>query len=792
MRALLLLFFISISQLSYAQTGIIRGVVSDRLSSETLPGATILLSDSSNSGVSSDSNGSFRFESIPYGRYSIQISFIGYFPITISNIDVIPGRDAIIKIELEESTTNLEEVNIVANNEKTKALNTMSAVSSQTFSVEESMRFAGARNDVARMATNYAGVSAANDANNDIVIRGNSPNGLLFRLEGADIPNPNHFGQVGATGGPVSILNNNVLANSDFITSAFPSNYGNALSGVFDLNMRSGNSEKFSFLGQIGFNGLEFGAEGPISRKKGSSFLIYYRYSTLGLFHAIGIDFGTGSSIPQYQDLSFKVDLPTKKAGNFSIFTVLGSSYVEFKNSEITEKDDDLYSQNLQDIKSGTKNANIGLNHRILLSKKTLLKTTVWWSLLETTNDVDSFDVDIREPFDFYAGKLANLYLGINTYINHKFTSHLLLQGGIEVINKGFNFQDSVYYAPTNRYNTITDDKGSTVSIQPYITLQWKPGVKWKINMGLHANILSLSSQSSIEPRLGINYLLNESNSFSAGYGLHSQSAPIHLYFSKSRLDNDEYIAPNMGIDFVKSHHFVLGYSHRFSSIMQFKTEVYYQALYDVLVDFYSSSYSSINTGSSFSVAPDTLVNKGIGRNTGIEFTLEKFMNKGRYFMFTASFYDAKYTGSDGIERDNAFNGNYTLNALGGQEIELNKKRPRESRKKIYYVILDAKATFAGGNRYTPVDIDQSQMEGRQVYDDDMAFSKQFDPYFRLDIRAGIKILGEKTTQEMVLDIQNVTNNKNPYSANYNVQTGEEYFTYQLGLFPVFQFRIYF
>jgi hypothetical protein len=148
------------------------------------------------------------------------------------------------------------------------------------------------------MASNFAGVSGANDARNDIIIRGNSPSGLLWQLEGLNIPNPNHFGSLSSTGGPVSMLNNNVLDKSDFMTSAFPAQYGNALSGVFDLSLRNGNNEKYEFLGQVGFNGFELGAEGPFSKNSKSSFLINYRYSTLALFQQIGINFGTGSATP--------------------------------------------------------------------------------------------------------------------------------------------------------------------------------------------------------------------------------------------------------------------------------------------------------------------------------------------------------------------------------------------------------------------------------------------------------------------------------------------------------------
>ena len=126
------------------------------------------------------------------------------------------------------------------------------------------------------MAANYAGVSGTNDSRNDIIIRGNSPIGILWRLNGIDIPNPNHFGNAGTTGGPISILNNNTLGNSDFITGAFAADYGNATSGVFDLKMREGNNEKKEFTAQIGFNGFELGAEGPFSKKEFSEYFHYF------------------------------------------------------------------------------------------------------------------------------------------------------------------------------------------------------------------------------------------------------------------------------------------------------------------------------------------------------------------------------------------------------------------------------------------------------------------------------------------------------------------------------------
>ena len=771
--------------------GLIRGTVMDNATQATLPGATVVLLNHDNVGTTTDINGKFRLEGLAYSRYSIQVSFIGYKAVTLNNLDVLPGKEVVLNIELEESLINLNEVQIVAENDKTQSLNPLATVSSQTFSVDESMRFAGARNDVSRMATNYAGVAATNDANNDIVIRGNSPNSLIFRLEGADIPNPNHFGQSGATGGPVSMLNNNVLANSEFFTGAFPANYGNALSGVFDLNMRNGNDEKYEFLGQIGFNGIELGAEGPISKKSGSSFLINYRYSTLAFFKLAGINFGTGTAVPEYQDLNFKFNFPTKKAGTFALFGVLGDSYIEFNNSEDTSSTD-FYSQQQQNIISGTKNATIGLNHKILLGKNTVLKSTIWWSYIQNKNDVDTFDLEVREPFDYYDGVVKNQYLGANIYVNHKLGPKNFFQLGIEAIINDFDFDDSVYYASDAVYRPVTNSTGNTNLIQPYFTWQFKPGVKWKINAGVHASYLALNNNYSVEPRAGVSYQLNESNSLNFGYGLHSQSPAIRSLFSETYLSDGTKVQPNKDLDFTKSNQFVLGYQHVFSSILHFKTEVYYQQISNAVTNANIGSYSALNTGSFFSIAPDSLSNDGTGRNTGMEFTFEQFMNNGSYYLVTVSLFDSKYTASDDIERNTAFNGNYIINALGGKEFELNKKTPRADRKRIMYIVADSKVTFAGGNRYTPIDLEASQAQGSVVYDTYNAYSLRLDPYFRWDLRLGFKMLGKKTTQEWTIDIQNLTNRKNPYSVSYNAETGEEILVTQLGLFPVFQYRIYF
>ena len=331
MRALFLtLCFSLLGLVSWAQlTQTIRGRVVDKDSKQPLIGANVVIVNSDPFiGNTADVEGYFKLEGIPIGRVAVKVSFIGYEEVLLPSVELNSSKEAVLQIEMQESAILGEEVVVTADRDKTETLNQMATVSARTFSVEESQRYAGSLNDVSRMAQNFAGVGIVNDQRNDLIIRGNSSFGVLYRLEGIDIPNPNHFSFQGSTGGPISILNNNVLSNSDFFTGAFPAEYGNAYAGAFDLHLRNGNDEKHEFLGQIGFNGAELMAEGPLSRKSRASYLVNYRYSTLELFKVMGLSFGT-VAVPQYQDGNFHINLPDKH-GKWDIFGLAGISNIAF------------------------------------------------------------------------------------------------------------------------------------------------------------------------------------------------------------------------------------------------------------------------------------------------------------------------------------------------------------------------------------------------------------------------------------------------------------------------------
>ena len=515
----------------FAQTQTIRGVVTDQESRMPIIGAAVVVVGSDPIiGTTTDIDGKFKLPKVEVGRVDLEVTYLGYSPRTFSGLVLQAGKELVLNVQMQEMVVKQDEVVVTATKRKDEVLNTMTTVSARVFSTEEAERYAGTRNDVSRMATNFAGVRGANDATNDIVIRGNSPTGLLWRLEEIDIPNPNHFGNLGSTGGPVSMLNSNVLSNSDFLTGAFPSEYGNGISGVFDLKMRHGNNEKHEFLAQIGFNGLEVGAEGPFSRKSGASYLLNIRYSTLALFALGGVDFGTGDAIPEYSDMSFKARIPTKKAGIFSVFGMGGISSIEFIASEAEDDASNFYSQGGLDIYDKTMTGVVGMSHIYLFKDASYIKTVVSGSTLLNQDVIDSVDIN-RNPTEWYKQDFQDHRFQGLMYYKKKFSAKHNLKVGNRTTVFYSVLKDSAFVPSWNDYQTLTDFDGVTALIQPFAQWQWRWNDSWTMNTGLHGQVLTLNGSYAIEPRWGLQWKVNPRHKLSLAYGLHSQMVALDQYF---------------------------------------------------------------------------------------------------------------------------------------------------------------------------------------------------------------------------------------------------------------------
>ncbi len=772
---------------SQPPTQTIRGKVIDQASHQPLIGAeVVVLGTSPLQGTTTDSTGHFKLKDISIGRYDIKFNYLGYKKKVHPNIQVTAGKEVVLEVSLQEKIYTTKEIEVTAEKDKKEALNELAPVSARQFTVEETNRFAGTRTDPSRMVSNYAGVTTANDARNDIIVRGNSPVGVLWRLEGFDIPNPNHFSTQGATGGPISILNNNLLDNSDFFSGAFPAEYGNRTAAVFDLQMREGNNQQMEYTGQVGINGFEVGVEGPISKKQGSSFLIHYRYSTLEVFDMLGIRFGP-SGIPRYQDLSFKVNLPTTNYGNFSLIGVGGKSDIQLLDSE-QDSTDWTFTSSGEDIIYGSDMGMIGLKHSFSYSSDLYGKGGIALSASNFRIQVDTFGAARQDKFTTYENTSVEGKASAYYTLTKKFNAQHTLQGGIRFQRLFFDYEEKYFHRGYNTYIDLLHEEGGTYLLQSHLHWKYRLTEKLTLNNGLHYQHFTLNNSQMIEPRAGLEWELHPHHQLSAGYGLHSQTQPLLFYFMEFYdPQRREYLQPNDELGFTKSHHFVAGYDYSISRHLRLKTEVYYQHLYDVPVKGDEESYfSMLNVGTDLEGMPhvDSLVNKGTGNNYGIELTLEKFFSEHYYFLITGSLYKSQYTGSDDIQRPTNFDGRYTLNLLGGYEV------PLGGADKV--LGINIKYALAGGNRYIPIDLEASRQAGQTVYKEEEAYKKQFKPYSRLDLKADFQFEHKNITQSWFVTVENVLDRKNVLRRVFVPETGKIKTDYQLGLFPYGGYRINF
>ena len=780
MRLLFILLLSPLLSFSQNNTQNIRGVVSDKLSQMPIKGATVQIV-SLQIETTTDSLGKYILSNIAPDRYEIKITCNAYKTITIPNVVISSGKEVILDIAMEDEFKKLGQAYVNGGN-KASTINKFASASARSFSMEEVNRYAGGRGDPARLVANFAGVSAPDDSRNDIVIRGNSPVGVLWRIDGLNVTNPNHFAAVGTTGGAVSALNTNLLKSSDFFTSAFPAEYGNAISGVFDLGFRNGNNKKRETTLQMGvITGIEATTEGPFSKKSDASYLIGYRYALAGVAQKLGVNIGT-TATPTYQDLSFKFNSGNSKLGRISLFGILASSSINIGGGSSNT----LYGNGNQ-VDFASKIGILGFNHFKQFSKKSYLSSNLGVSYSSADQSSYDFDRMTNENYIREVNNVAKTNYNVNTAYNTKINSRLFVKVGLQDEIIALN----LYYKTKNNiiepYKQIWDYNSYTNLAQAFAVLKYNITDKLTLNAGLHAQVFLLNNSKAFEPRLGLIYNISNKSSFNFAFGQHAQMQPINVYFLQTTDAGGNISYNNKNLDFTKSKHYVLAYNFTPSKNWRLKSEVYYQSIYNVPVTISSSTYSMLNTGSTFKTdLQDSLVNTGTGKNLGIELTIEKFFSKGYYGLFTSSIYSSKYTGSDGIERNTAFNGRYVFNFLAGKEwkVGLNKKNKFSS---------DIKFTNAGGRAYTPIDITSSNLTGREQLSSN-AYSSYYATYYRLDIKAGYTFNSSKRklSHTISLDLQNVTNHKNVFSQNYDQRNQTLSTTYQLGFFPNLVYKMQF
>jgi hypothetical protein len=630
--------------------------------------------------------------------------------------------------------------------------------------------------DPARMAQVFAGVNGNDDSTNEIIIRGNAPSWMQWRLEGVEIPSPNHFAEEGYSSGAVSILSTNMIGVSDFYTGAFPAEYGSALSGVFDIKFRNGNNQQREYAFQAGLLGVDFSAEGPFKKGYGGSYLINYRYSTFSILDNLNVEISQ-NALPSYQDLAYKVNLPTKKAGTFSFWAIGGLA-----------DDDEHYlpdSSSNENPENGYRDFTktgmyaIGVSHTIFPDDQSYIKTVVSHSMSSSSEHFFRMD-SLGNLHTEYYDELQKTALRISTLYNRKISSKLTMRTGLALNSLNYNYFSE--QANEDRVlNAFLNTEGQSRLFQGYLQGKYKYSDKIIFTAGLHYAYFQLSNDHSIEPRLGLTVRLPKRQQLSFGFGHHSQNENLPVYFVEQKGSDGTVFRPNLSLEMTRSTHYVMGYDKMLGKDWNVQVEAYYQDINKLPVPdnpdkYWAPIFGGVNPN-------DTLANIGEGRNYGLELTVQKFFTDGFYFLSTLSLYDSKYKPADGQWRDTKYNSNFIFNLVGGKEI-------RWGQNKLFG--FNARILWNGGKRTSPIDLEESIQQGQTIVKMEELYSTTARDYFRIDLGLNIHFFKERSEHVISLDIQNLTNRLNTWTHYYNPETEAIQDYYMAGLIPILNYRVEF
>ena len=757
------------------QAETLRGTVKDAITGEALIGATVKIVELDNVAAVSDIDGNYRISLSKSGRYTIEANYIGYEPSVMKEILISGAKEVVIDITLRENSTELKEVVVKPRVNKEATVNPAVLTGGVMLSMEEASRFAGGYNDPARLVMSFAGVSGEADGSG-LSIHGSAPERMQYRIEGVEVFTPNHFNDTWNAGfGLVSALNSNVIGNSDFFTSTFNANYNNALSGVFDVKMRPGNNAKHENILQVGTVSEELTLEGPISRKSNSSYIVNYRYGFSSLVDRLDLMDTDGAHV-NFQDFSFKLLFPTKHAGTFSLF---GLGFYDTTWDERMKLEDMHSAYDASDTDAKVMQLLGGVSHKIHLGNKWTWRTTAAYNMqhlkcdmyyygLKRTNGVIDHPLAYEEPeqkYLFSNQKVNEDRVLFNTELSKQLSDKWLTQFGGEYSHRFFNLSyqsvDQLYaqLSTMREYTKMKDNTGlANLFWQNLITLS----DHFSLSVGVAGNYFLLSKDLSVEPRVSMKWDLDEKNSLSMGYGLHSMVEKLDAYFYRDAAGN----LANKDLGLSKAHHLHATYTHKFTPNLTLRMNGYFEYGFDTPVGINGSTYCVTNRYYFYTDEP--LANKGNTRNYGGDVTLEHYMSHGFFGQTNFSLYKSQYRGEDKVWRNQLYDRGFMFKILGGKEWMLGKN----------VLNVSAKYSIQGGLRYTPIDVDQMRanvaagiIDDNPIYKDNEAFSERFDPTGIVDLTVSYKINKRKVSHTIAFEGLNILGTKTPQYQRFDLGT---------------------
>lgn len=755
--------------IAQSPTQAIRGTVIDKDSRQPLVGAAVVVLDvQPQMGNITDPDGFFVIEKVPVGRHKIRVSMVGYNAFLSDNIDINSAKELVLNIELIESATTMQEMIVKAYNPTNQPINELAVVSTRSFSVEETQRAAAAANDPSRMAMGFPGVQPVRDSRSDIVIRGNASFGMMWRLEGIDIPNPNHFARRGSSGGGITIFSTSMLANSDFSTGAFPAEYGNAFSGFFDMKFRKGNADRREYTVKAGLLGLDFSTEGYFKKGSRASYLINYRYSTLGILNKLGLHLVGERVDNTFQDLSFNLHFPSKN--NKWVIGVWAIGGLSFEHERFADVLNTRTAREQYDFR--TNMGALGISYSYILDEKSYLKTTI--AVMDQKVDVQEDTLSLVDKVSttrFNSETYTDGRVTLSTYYSRKLSQQVTLKAGVFVNRLFYDFNHITL--KSGAYRVILEGQGGSFLIQPYVQARYRPTERLTFNAGVHGLFFTLNNTTAIEPRAGIKYQVSDKISLGLAYGLHSRTQPLGSYFTNGGVNKD--------LDLIRAHHYVVSFDWAVNAKTRVHLEAYYQRLLHIPVSPDPlSTYAYTNETQGF--ATQALVSKGRGENKGIDLSLERAFSDGAFFILSGSVFQSRYSPLNGQWYRSRYDSRFTATFMGGKEW----KTHREG---VWQV--GTRIICTGGMPLTPLAAVQDNVED-PVLDEAHPFSINTQTYFRPDLRIAFRKNGLKTAWTIALDVQNVIARRNIDGLDYEYDPDlkDWVFRKSSGLVPIISYQL--
>jgi len=757
---------------SLSQT--VRGKVYDNITQEPLPYSTIIVRNTVPLlGAMADADGNFIIENVSVGRVNIQVNMIGYESYIISELLVSTGKEVVLNIGMQQNITEL--TGVVVRASKDSPLNSMTSLSARQFTVEETQRYAGGMDDPARLVTSFAGAVSPSVGSSGISVRGNNPAGLLWRIEGVEVPNPNHYADLTiAGGGMLTAISSQMMGNSDFFTGAFPAEYGNASSGVFDIKLNTGNSSKRQYTLQAGLLGMDFATQGPFIKGGDATYIMNYRYSTMAL---VAPALPNDAGVLRYQDLSFKANFPTKKHGTLSLWGIGALDGVDMLAIDSLSWETDTDRDNSQTSLSMFAS---GFTHKISLNSSTFLSSTLSASGNGLSHNEQRLDFSLQpQP----QSKAENQYyrITIQSGISKRFGNRLSNKTGFNYQYLSYNLDIQKLQSQLPSQTQMVKQRGNSGLLQVFTQSKINVLQPLTINLGLNTQYFLLNNNFSVEPRVGTRYELNSRHSFSFAYGMHSRIEQLSVYFAEFGGAQS-----NKDLKFMKSAHYVFSYAAKLGNNMRLNIEPYYQKLKNVPVS--PLSYISTLNNDNALFFNEVLCSEGKGRNIGIDLTLERFLNNGFYYLASASLYDSKYSAADGIERNTRYNKNYVFNIVAGKEWMVGKDKNK-------LLGVNARFNHLGGNRIEPVNIPLSIHRKEVVYgetDGSLAFSQKFADNPILSFTISYRKNKPDFSSVWSLQILNATKSREFSGNYYNFKTSSLDRKYEGIMIPNISYKIEF